>query len=304
MYGGKRLLRLGIFAACVWLAGNAGLGSPPLPVPGPPNLPEHIGPVVPSAAPLRSSAEPSVRHLYESARKRFEGIDSYIVRLVRRESIRGELKPREIILLAFRKEPWSVYMKWIGKEGRGREGVYVKGRYGDRIHTRLAAGDIPLVPAGRRMALEPDGAMMRSASRHPITELGIGAAIDRIGLVLAAEERGDRKLGSLELVGPIRRPEFAERVIGIEHTIPAGLEAALPRGGQRTYYFDPGTGLPMLLITRDDIRQEAEYYNYDRLQLAVNLDEADFDPDRLWTRPAEASPPAKAMRDLPKRDRP
>jgi hypothetical protein len=37
-----------------------------------------------------------------------------------------------------------------------------------------------------------------------------------------------------------------------------------------------------LLVTRDDRGQEVEYYHYDRLQFPVRLDDADFNPDRLW----------------------
>ncbi len=41
------------------------------------------------------------------------------------------------------------------------------------------------------------------------------------------------------VVGPVNRSEFSRPVMGIENTIPAGGDPSLPRGGQRTYYFDP-----------------------------------------------------------------
>ncbi len=227
----------------------------------------------------------AVEALHESARARYERIDSYIARLTRREVVKGKRRPEEVILFKFRKEPWSAYLKWLGQEGRGREGVYVKGRHQGKVHTRLAWGDLPLVPAGRRMALDPDGALMRAASAHPVTALGIGASIDKLGVVLAAQRRGDDSLGRLSHVGPARRPEFDAPADGVRHSVPRGLDPALPRGGSRTYFFHPHSGLPTLVVGLDHVGGEAEYYHYDRLQESVKLDDDDFDPDMLWGRP-------------------
>jgi hypothetical protein len=285
---------------------------PLVPIPPPPLArPDEAKPPAPSAAtptsnppppaadtppppmPPVPAATPGVtpRQLYQSARERFGHIDSYIVRLIRREMVKGEMNPEEVILFKFRKEPWSFYLKWLGKEGQGREVVYVKGRYEGKIHTLLAAGDVPLVPAGRRMALAPDSVLVRSACRHPITSAGFGACIARIGALVAAQEKGDRTKGSLRLVGPVNRPEFEAAAYALEHTLPPGLDATLPRGGKRTYFFDPDSALPTLVMTRDENDREVEYYRHDRLQPAVKLDDEDFDPDRLWGKPK--APPRK-----------
>jgi hypothetical protein len=114
------------------------------------------------------------------------------------------------------------------------EVVYVVGQHGGKVHVRLAAGDVPLMPPGALMALDPNGSLLRSASTHPITELGVGAAIGMIGEVVAALDRGDRRLGTLAVVGPERRQEFGKPVRGIEHRIPAGAYPAVPEGGRRT----------------------------------------------------------------------
>jgi hypothetical protein len=227
----------------------------------------------------------TVRQLIDRAAAQYAGMDSYIARLIRSEVVGTTAKPREVLTFKFRKEPWSVYFKWLNKEAAGREAVYVKGQYEDKIHTLLAAGDIFLIPAGKRMALAPDNVLVRSACRQPITEAGLGASIDRLYKLLAAQEAGDRRAGVLVAVGPIKRPEFAQPLDGLEHIVPAGVEPGLPRGGKRLYGFDGESHLPVFINTHDDRGQEVEYYCYDRLQFPVHLDNDDFNPDKLWARP-------------------
>src|SRR5262249_42877590 len=140
---------------------------------------------------------------------------------------------------------------------------YVKGQHGNQIHTLLAAGDVPLWPAGKRMALSPDNPMVRSASRHAITEAGIGVAIDHFGTLLAGVEKGAAKFGAVKYLGAIKRPEFETSVETVEQVIPPGQEPQLPRGGRRWWMFDPSSRLPVLLITQDETGHEVEYYCYD-----------------------------------------
>jgi hypothetical protein len=252
------------------------------------NKPAKTPPVVATTPDTGSATAPagsSARHLYQLAAERYAGMDSYIARLTRREQVNGKSAPEEVMLFKFRKEPWSVYFKWLGETGKGREVIYVKGQHENKIHTLLAAGDMPLMPAGKRLALPVDSALVRSACRHPITEAGIGASIERLGTLLSALERGEKKAGNLNPLGPQARAEFRRPAEVVEHIIPAGVEPELPRGGRRQYWFDPETNLPLLLITRDDRDQEVEYYRYDKLLFPVKLDADDFDPDKLWKKP-------------------
>ena len=237
------------------------------------------GAAAPTMAPL------SAPQLIQNAQARYARLDSYIVRLTRREMVNGRTNPEEVMLFKFRKEPWSVHFKWLGKEGKGREVVYVKGRHEGKIHTLLAAGDIPFMPAGRRMALAPDSVLVRSATRHPIGEAGLGSSIERLATIQAAIRRGDSRQGSLTLLGPSKRTEFDQPVQALQHTLPAGLDPSLPRGGKRTFYFDPENGLPMLICTVDERGRDVEYYRYAWLQPSVKLDDADFDPEQLWAKP-------------------
>lgn len=252
---------------------------PPLPL-GVPNT--SAATVVTASSPLRIT---SADQLVRLAREQIERFDSYIVRLTRREAINGEMQPEEVMLFRHRAKPWSVYLKWLGKEGKGREVVFVKGQHDNKIHSLLSAGDIPFMPAGKRMALSPDNILVRSACRHPLEEAGIAASVQRIGRLLANTQSDPRKYGTLRIVGPQKRAEFEQPVYGLEHTLPAGLDPTLERGGKRTYYFHPETHLPMLICAYDDANNEVEYYHYDRLQQSVKLDDHDFNPDLLWGKP-------------------
>lgn len=224
-----------------------------------------------------------LRQLQQRAAERYASIDSYIVRLRRREQVNGKDGPEETLLVKFRKEPWSVYFKWVGKVGEGREATYVKGHYEDKIHTLLAAGDMPFTPAGKRIDLAADSLIVRARSRHPITNAGIGALIDRFGEALAWKDKNGN--GMLHYRGPQKRPEFEPLVEEVEQTIPANREEALREGGRRFWYFDTASALPVLVITEDTKGHEVEYYCYDRFQFPVKLDDADFDPDKMWSKP-------------------
>jgi hypothetical protein len=212
----------------------------------------------------------------------YSHIDSYIARLRRREQINGRDKPEEVMLIKFRKQPWSVYFKWLGTEGAGREVIYVRGRYEDKIQTLLAAGDVPLMPAGRRLALAPDSILVRSSSRHAIYESGIGSLVDHFAHLVDAAGRGDVRGGAMKYLGMVRRMEFDHPCEAVEQTIPPGVESLLPRGGRRLWVFDPILKLVVLTTAQDDAGHDVEYYCYDRLQYPVRLDDDDFNPDKLW----------------------
>jgi hypothetical protein len=259
------------------------------PMQNPPQPPAEMArpqPVV--EVPPANAGPEAIRLLQRRASERFANVDSYIVRLTRRETVNGSDGEEEVLLFKFRKQPLSVHLKWLGPSGEGREALYVKGMYEDKLHTLLAAGDMPLAPAGKRLSFPLDSPLLESRSRHRISDAGIGASIDRLGAILAAVDHGDPSLGQLAYLGPQQRKEYPQPVACVEHTLPAGAEKDLPRGGRRYYFFDPDTQLPMLIVTLDERGKQVEYYFHDRLQASVHLDAADFDPAKLWAKPVAA----------------
>lgn len=231
-----------------------------------------------------STADPMVqlRSLHRQAVERQVGMGCYSAQLRRREQVSGRDKPEETMIVRFRPEPWSVYFKWIGAQGHDREVVFVKGQHGSLIHTLLAEGDMPFSPKGKRLSLPPDNMFVRSSSRHAITEAGIGMMIEHFGQILASQEKGERKFGSLHYKGLNKRVEFEQPVEIVEHVVPTGAETQLPHGGKRWWAFDGVNHLPVLVITHDHRGQEVEYYCYTQIQYPQTFTDDDFNPAKLW----------------------
>ncbi len=160
--------------------------------PGPSSIQNVSGqapPLVLPQAPDSNNPLAPIRELNQKAQQKIAAMDSYVLRLRRREVVGTMNRPEEVLLLKWRKEPWSVYFKWLWGEGKGREVVYVKGRYENLLHTLTAAGDIPLLPAGKRFKISPDSVLIKSKSRYPITEAGLGGLVERFGKILEAAEK-------------------------------------------------------------------------------------------------------------------
>jgi len=238
------------------------------------NPPTSLGGVATAA-----TAQPSdLRRLQQLAAAHFAAMQTYVARVHRREQVNGKDGPEEWLAFQWRRQPWSVHMKWIGSEHQGREVIYVRGQHGDLLHSLLASGDIPLMPAGKHMALRLDNVFVRSASRHAITEAGIGNLVWQFTVAVDSYEKGERRFGSVRYLGKVRRPEFADPMDAVEQLIPANVEPSTPEGGRRWWLFDATAHLPLLVITLDQKGHEAEYYCYDRIQENAALGDNDFNP--------------------------
>ncbi len=246
-------------------------------------------PIVPPAnnpgMPAVAGTNNRIAELSRLATERYRSMDSYIARFRRRELVNGKTKPEELTLIKFRQQPWSVYFKWLGTEGHGREVIFVQGKYDNKLNTKLAAGDVPFMAAGKRFAIAPDNSMVRNSSRHSIREAGIGNLIQQFAGLVAANGRGDFHFGTLRYLGAIRRPELEQPCEAVEQMIPAASEPGLPKGGKRLWVFDSATSLPVLVTLRDEANKEVEFYCYDRIEYPARLTDDDFNPDLIWAQP-------------------
>jgi hypothetical protein len=195
--------------------------------------------------------------------------------------------PEEVLLYKFRRSPFSLHIKWIGLEAKGRELIYVADNNDGKVQILTGKGEGLLVPSGKRVTRLPSDNDVRSKSRYDIREGGLGMSIDWFGRVLAAMEKDPAQANRLRYMGlKPRHPEREAGLEAVEEMIPPNWEPLLPKGGRRTTYFDPDPaspsfGLPILIVTIGDNGREVEYYWFDQLKPA-QLTDADFDADRLW----------------------
>jgi hypothetical protein len=198
----------------------------------------------------------------------YASVQGYTARFERQEVVAGELRPREEILLKFRR-PGLMYLKWVAGPPRGREILFVPGRDDGRMLVREPG----LFTRFATIVMAPDSPRVLEESRHPVTDIGIGRLIDLImDNARRAAARGElvvRDLGpGSEPDGPVRR-----------------LEAILPRDPARGYYcyrielsVAEASGLPVRAVIHDWSDRVVAEYAYRRLRLDPPRDPADFDP--------------------------
>jgi hypothetical protein len=254
------------------------LPPPPKPqeasLPPPDTPPPPAPPPAPSVETSSTDGAANIRRLLKQAEGECATLHSYICRMTRRETVNGSPKPEEMMLFKFRKQPFSIHFKWIGNESKGREVVYVKGRYEDKLHVLMS-------PGGTSMALAPDSFLIRRSSRHPVTEAGVCSIVEKFAAAVAAADKGAH---ALRYLGTTKRPDFDEGTTleGVEEDLTSAADPNLPRGGRRQLYFNTANHLPALVVTKDERGQEVEYYRFDRFQARVKLDDDDFNPAKLF----------------------
>jgi hypothetical protein len=226
-----------------------------------------------------------VKAVYALCKQKWDGLSDYEARLVRREVIGGKESPSEEMIFRFRKSPYSVYTKNTGSAGRGRETMYVAGPNA-KMHIVTGEGDNRLVGAGFYTQVAPDDRMVTAKSRHKITEGAVGRTVEMLGKAIGKSEAG--QFDGLRSLGLVKRPEFEERVAGIEAVLPPGQDPELPKGGRREVYFDatprsPSYGLPVLIRLLEGDR-ELEYYCFSQFKCPANFTDSDFDPSRFSKR--------------------
>lgn len=257
--------------------------TPPAPTPPAPTTPAPTPSAsIPQPSRPKTSDRATVAALVEASAARWATVPDFEARLIKREVANGNVVPQSEMLYRYRQNPHSVYMKVVGGAGMGREVLYVRGKYGDKMHLITGKGDNRLVGAGFRTELDPHDKQATAKSRYSVTEAGFGRILGGLQKQLAAT---DSKV-VLKSLGTVQRPEHAYPLDGIEATIPPGVDPTLPKGGVRQIYFDPKPDsasfrLPVLVTCQDADGREVEYYSFDRFKVPSGWQDADWHPGRL-----------------------
>jgi hypothetical protein len=245
--------------------------------------------VVPAAAaePIAESNLDALKRIAQRATEKFNGMDGFECRLTRRETVANKPMPQEELQYKFRREPYSLHIKWVGLEAQGRELIYVAGKSDGKVHILTGKGEGLVIPSGMHVTRLPTDKEVRGKSRYDLREGGISMSVHWFGKVVALMERDPAQLKRMKVLGIVKgRPERPSGLESVEEMIPPGWEPLLPKGGKRTTYFDPepaspSFGLPILVVGLNETGREVEYYFFDQLR-PIHPTDADFDPEGLW----------------------
>lgn len=246
----------------------------------PPTINPPPMPIAPETTSAGGTAAQTLRRLADEALKAERSLDNYCVRLRRRVRTGDNAGATELMMLKQRRVPFSLHLKWLGDQAQGREILFVKGRFEDKVQILTGRGD--LLGTHLRLAFSPDSAIVRAKLTYDIHETGFAAAVKHFTIAIAAMERKAADAGTVQYRGRQMRPELPSELESAVHQLPAGVDPLFPRGGARFYYFDIKTGLPVIVQSFDEAKREVEYYCFDRLQNPIGLDDSDFDPAHLW----------------------
>lgn len=225
-------------------------GQPPTPQSPqypPRSNPPHVPPASarpnpPAPAPMQPAPAnqwDQAMRLLDEASRTFQGVRDYSCTFIKRETVQGRLQPDNVIAMRVRNQPFSVYMRWLApKQSVGQEVCYVAGRNNNqmRVHSPGILGAVGFV------SIDPRDPRAMQASRHPITEAGLGnllarlrqgweweRQVNRTQVRVAEYEFNRRRCTRVELIHPERINGFySYRTVVYfdnEHHLPVRFEA-------------------------------------------------------------------------------
>lgn len=178
--------------------------------------------------------------------------------------------PYQLTQQKWRAKPFSVYMKWIGKEKTDQEVIYREGWNDNKL--RAHTGSFPKVTVN----LDPEGTMALADSRHSVRKAGFAETMRQISKDVdrAVKEKG---------VGWAFHSQGESMVYGEKvHCV----VAQSPGGPQ--YYGDKvrickslKTSLPIVIQVwkqEQGTLRQIENFGYEACKLNMGLTDKDFDP--------------------------
>jgi hypothetical protein len=209
-----------------------------------------------------------------SSRESLQKLPGYTCTFTKQEQLKKNSPLlRQMMTLKFRREPFSVYLKYVDPHA-GREVIYVDGRYKGKLQVHEADGLVSLVGT---VALAPTSGDAMRENRYPVTMIGmekmIETAISDWEAVLKYSDVqvdtypqakvGDVECTMFEVTHPVSRP---------------GLKYHRTR-----VYFDKKTNLPIrseqyaFPTKAGETPPLYEEYTYSDIKIEGPLSDADFD---------------------------
>ena len=113
--------------------------------------------------------------------------------IAKQSRVEGKLSPLEFMSAKIRRQPFSVYLKFLKPDDvRGREVIYVAGANGGKLLVRDGSG---WTRSLGMLELNPTGPLVMRDQRYPISDLGLTHLTQRL-LEIGGQ---DRRCGNLEV---------------------------------------------------------------------------------------------------------
>ncbi|MEM1062256.1 MAG: DUF1571 domain-containing protein, partial [Planctomycetota bacterium] len=198
-------------------------------------------------------------------------LNGYTATFTKEEVIGGQ-RLKSQIAVKFRPEPFSVYMKFATPNA-GREVIYVKGRNNGNMKVRDQTGVTSWLGT---IDVDPNGERARSASRYPITRMGM----ERLARGVVEQWTEEMKFGEVEVKSYPNHTFAGRPVLVIETSHPQRrrqFKFAMTR-----LWIDKETMLPVRKQQFDFPRQPGgkpvpvEDYAYTNVRTDVRFAEIDF----------------------------
>jgi len=208
-------------------------------------------------------------------------VKDYTATFLRWEVVNGKKpKQEEQIFTKLRNHPFSVYMRWDNTDHKGRELIYVAGKYDNKIRLHTGGLEDLILPS---VSLALDDPRLREKSRHRIDEAGLGNTIKSLrGQWELGIKNGDIRVDTIDL--PADYHVSDRPVIAFRRNLPKRDHYYC---GQLKLYLDRQRTFPVRIITYDWNGKRSngswkykmvERYTYRDLSLNPGLSDADFDP--------------------------
>ena len=197
-------------------------------------------------------------------------LEQYTLRFTRyeRRGLFARLYGPEHIRCRFRREPFSIHMKWLDENLKYFESTYVEGEQGDKVRFVTRWWSPPLLPPPRVNKVGLYTPVTWGEAKRPLTDFGL-------------ERMMEQTLASLEAAGEdvVVTYEGLVRLPGMEAAV-HHLHLAYAPGQRRTpiqeLYIDMATDMPVgTVLTLASGKLDAAYF-YEDLDADVELTDEDF----------------------------
>jgi hypothetical protein len=199
-----------------------------------------------------------------------ENIQGYTLTLHKQENTGGRLNPPEVIEVAFRAKPHSVFFKWVEGARLAERVLYVAGENDDKMLAR-PAGAIARLVAGDVVGRDVTGADARQSSRSTLDEFGLKKNLQRT--IDAWKAARDADTLNVEYLSVKKPKELNDRPAWVLHRTNKTAEDGVK---ESWIYIDTETWFQTGVVQKDDDGRLVASYWFRDIRLNPDFSKEQF----------------------------